>query len=280
MGQLIGCNSVCVPCSRAFQAGKPVHQTARQGKICRGMTGINRYTGVIMKLAIITGASAGIGFASAEKFLQQGFAVINVSRRDAALSSVINMNCDLSNLEEVEELCPKLLEQINAAETVCLVHNACRMAKDSALQCDSNDLQTTLAVNIVAPTVLNSRLLSFMPQGSSVIYIGSTLSEKAVANSYSYASSKHAVVGMMRASCQDLAGRGIHTACVCPGFTATEMLKTHLGNDPEVLLEVGGQNGFHRLIEPAEIADFIAWVHENPVVNGAVLHAHLGQLQN
>jgi 3-oxoacyl-[acyl-carrier protein] reductase len=70
-------------------------------------------------------------------------------------------------------------------------------------------------------------------QGSSVIFIGSTLSEKAVANRASYVTTKHAVVGLMRSYVQDLFGSGVHTAVVCPGFTDTPMLQTAMTSDPE-----------------------------------------------
>ena len=119
-----------------------------------------------------------------------------------------------------------------------------------------------------------------MPQRSSVLYIGSTLSEKAVPDSFSYVVSKHAQLGMMRATCQDLMGRGIHTALICPGFTDTEMLRTHLGSNPEVEQAIAGMNSFNRLIDPGEIAELIRWAHHNPVINGAVLHANLGQKEN
>ena len=72
----------------------------------------------------------------------------------------------------------------------------------------------------------------------SIIYIGSTLSEKGVANSCSYVTSKHAVVGLMRSTTQDLVGKGIHTACICPGFTDTEMLKNHVGGSKEILVKL------------------------------------------
>lgn len=119
-----------------------------------------------------------------------------------------------------------------------------------------------------------------MPHGSSLIYIGSTLSEKAVANSFSYVTSKHALVGMMRASCQDLKGKQIHTCCICPGFTDTEMLRTHVGDDSAVLEFIASLNTFNRMIEPKEIAEFIIWAHHNPVINGSVLHANLGQIES
>ena len=95
--------------------------------------------------------------------------------------------------------------------------------------------------------------------------------------SFSYVISKHAQLGMMRATCQDLMGSGIHTALVCPGFTDTEMLRTHIGTDPEVEQAVASLNSFNRLIDPLEIAELLLWCHQHPVINGAVLHANLGQ---
>ena len=127
---------------------------------------------------------------------------------------------------------------------------------------------------------LNQLLLPRLPSGSSVLYVGSTLSEKAVPNSFSYVVSKHAQLGIMRATCQDLMGSGVHTALICPGFTDTEMLRTHLGVDPDVGRMIAGMNSFNRLIEPGEIAELIRWAHHNPVINGAVLHANLGQRES
>ena len=80
---------------------------------------------------------------------------------------------------------------------------------------------------------------------------------------------------MMRALCQDLAGTGIHTACICPGFTDTEMLRAHVPTD--AIDAVAGMSAFDRLIEPAEIAATLLFAAEHPVVNGAVIHANLGQ---
>jgi NAD(P)-dependent dehydrogenase (short-subunit alcohol dehydrogenase family) len=154
------------------------------------------------------------------------------------------------------------------------------MRKDSADQCASEALRDVLETNLVAVNTLNQHLLTALPRSSSVLYIGSTLSEKAVAGSFSYVISKHALLGMMRASCQDLMNSGIHTALICPGFTNTEMLRTHLGNDSEVMQAIGAMNSFNRLIEPREIGELIHWAHLNPVINGAVLHANLGQKES
>lgn len=233
-----------------------------------------------MKTAIISGASVGIGRACAEAFLAEGFAVYNLSRRACPVPSVNNLSCDLSQPESIRQACEVLAGALGGCESVALVHNASQMLKDSAVDCDSDSLRQVLETNVVAINSLNQHLLPLLPRSSSIVYVGSTLSEKAVPNSFSYVLSKHAQLGMMRATCQDLMGSGIHTALVCPGFTDTEMLRTHLGTDPAVERIIASMNSFDRLIEPEEIAELIRWAHHNPVINGAVLHANLGQKES
>ncbi len=109
------------------------------------------------------------------------------------------------------------------------------MLKDRCDTTEDSALIEAISVNVLSINTLNRSLLTAMPQGSSVLYVGSTLSEKAVAGAFSYIVSKHAQLGMMRATCQDLMGRGIHTALICPGFTDTSMLRQHVGNDEGVL---------------------------------------------
>ena len=161
------------------------------------------------------------------------------------------------------------------AEQTALIHNASRLSSDTAVTTPSDALREIIELNVVAANTLNQYVIPTMGAGSSVLLIGSTLSEKAVPGSYSYVISKHAVIGMMRALCQDLAGTGVHTACICPGFTDTEMLRAHVPAD--ALATVTGMSTFDRLIEPTEIAETLLFAATQPVLNGAVIHANLGQ---
>ena len=233
-----------------------------------------------MKAAIITGASVGIGSVTASRFVDSGFTVFNLSRRACPVSGVENLGCDLSSDKAIADTCRQLQEKLGEAGEIALVHNASQMRKDSVRDCENEDLVAVLQTNVVAINSLNQHLLPLMGEGSSVLYVGSTLSEKAVSGSFSYVTSKHAQLGMMRATCQDLMGSGIHTAMICPGFTDTEMLRTHLGPDPSVTASIASMNSFNRLIEPGEIAELIHWAHHNPVINGSVLHANLGQKES
>ncbi len=231
-----------------------------------------------MKTLIITGASKGIGFQVAKMAAEKSYRVINISRSDATHASIENHNIDLAAPDAADKFA-LLVEELQIDGHITLVHNAAELKSDSAANTATADFRHTLELNVVAPHILNQILIPKMTQGSGIIYVGSTLSEKAVANTYSYVVSKHALIGMMRSTCQDLANTGIHTACVCPGFTDTEMLRAHVGEDAEIIESLSTLSTFGRLVTPEEIANTIVFAAENPVINGAVIHANLGQVE-
>jgi NAD(P)-dependent dehydrogenase (short-subunit alcohol dehydrogenase family) len=230
-----------------------------------------------MKLLVITGASTGIGLETVRRFAADGYTTVNLSRRRCPHPSVNHINCDLSAPRFLDNISGQLVPFLSQSERVVLVHNAAKLVNDSAVETPSNSLRDVLEVNVVAPNTLNYFVIPYMRPGSSILYVGSTLSEKAVRGSFSYVTSKHAVVGMMRATCQDLVGREIHTACICPGFTDTEMLREHV--PAEAMDAVRAMSAYGRLVAPDEIAELLHWAATRPVVNGSVIHANLGQIE-
>ena len=231
-----------------------------------------------MKCLLITGASTGIGLHTARRFASEGYSVVNLSRRRCPLDSVNHINCDLSSPGFLENIGPQLTPLLQQAEKIILIHNAARMNNDSAVETPSNLFRETLEVNLVAPNSLNYYAIPFMQNESAILYVGSTLAEKAVPGSYSYVVSKHAMIGMMRSTCQDLVGRNIHTACICPGYTDTEMLREHVSD--EAIETVQAASAYNRLIDPDEIAECLYWAANQPVINGSVIHANLGQIEH
>ncbi|MDZ7684697.1 MAG: SDR family oxidoreductase [Gammaproteobacteria bacterium] len=232
-----------------------------------------------MKTLVITGASKGIGLSTAVRFANAGYRVLNISRTEAPDARIENHAIDLSMSDCGEQLTELLAFVLDDGE-ICLVHNAARMVRDRAGETDPDALAEILAINVMRTESLEWPSHPKMAPGSSLIYIGSTLGEKAVAGTHSYVVSKHAIVGMMRATCQDLAGRGIHTACICPGFTDTETLRARIGEDESVLESFASNSAYGGLIEPEDIAATIDFAANNPVINGAVIHANLGQIEH
>jgi len=231
-----------------------------------------------LKTLVITGASKGIGLETARRFADAGYRVVNISRSPAPDDRIEHHAVDLA-LSDCDEQLEELMEFIIDPGEICLVHNAARLQNDTADTTGADTFREVMAINVTAAHILNQLVIPKMAAGSSIIYIGSTLAEKAVRGTYSYVVSKHAIVGMMRATCQDLAGRGIHTACICPGFTDTEMLRAHVGDDAATLTAIGESCTFGRLVTPGEIAATIDFAAHNPVINGAVIHANLGQVE-
>ncbi len=231
------------------------------------------------KVLVITGASSGIGKSTAGFFLNNGWKVINISRHPCEIETVENFKIDFSDPKWKDLEGENILGFLKNSEMICIVHNAALYAKDSVEDLDEIEFRKILEVNCVAPMMLNALLIPQMKAGSSILYIGSTLSEKAISGNASYVVSKHASVGMMRSTCQDLVDKAIHSACICPGFTETEMLKKHLKNDSAILNAIKERVGARRLIDPGEIASLVFYAANNPVINGSVLHANLGQIE-
>ncbi len=226
---------------------------------------------------MVTGASAGIGAAIAARFVADGARVFGLARRPCAVAGVQSVEVDLADPVAIDRVLRELLKAVSIPVEMHLVHNAAVMPRDSVAGFDVARVGRALQINLIAPMHLSSALISRMAPGSSILYIGSTLSEKAVPGRATYVMSKHGLVGLMRATVQDLFGRGIHSACICPGFTDTEMLRPLLDADPAFREGVLRMVSFGRLVEPEEIADLVAFAARSPALNGALLHANLGQ---
>jgi len=234
----------------------------------------------VKKTLLITGASKGIGRATAALFLEKGYRVVNLSRSTPDLSGITHIPVDLANPSAVPQHAGNILKTVKDSDVIVLIHNAAMMVKDTTETITPEVFQKVFQLNVISATQLNRLLLPEMKTGSSILYVASTLAEKAVTNTCSYVSSKHAQLGLMRSTCQDLFGRGIHTAAVCPGLTDTEMLRDHCNNDDKILASMAALSSFNRLVKPEEIAYTLFFCAQNPAINGSTIHANLGQREN
>jgi len=232
------------------------------------------------KVLVITGASKGIGKATASLFQEKGFRIINLSRSKPDLDNITHITADLSDASWIDQLGDEVLTAVGEPDELVLVHNAAMMNKDNSETVTPEVFQQVFQLNVIAASQLNQLLLPLMKTGSSILYVASTLAEKAVAGTCSYVTSKHAQLGLMRSTCQDLFGRGIHTAAICPGMTDTEMLREHAGNNADILADMASLSSYNRLVKPEEIAYTLFFCAQNPAINGTVLHANLGQREN
>lgn len=225
---------------------------------------------------IITGGSRGIGKETIQYFLKNNWHVINLSRTPANIKNVINLSVDLAMPQHLSTLEHHLSTHVEKPTKIALVHNAGFLKRDSVTDTLLDTIQQTFAVNIISPMLLNTMIIPYMAAGSSIIYIGSTLAEKAVPHNASYVTSKHAIKGLMKATCQDLADKAIQTCCINPGLVETEMLKQYMTQETIHSLiqqKIIGK----RLIAPEEIAKIIYFTATSTALNGATIDANLGE---
>lgn len=227
------------------------------------------------KTIVLTGGSRGIGEATLKLFTEEGWKGINISRTSCKIPGVKSFSIDLSIPENIEQNAKQLLEAVNEPSQLCLVHNAGYQTKDTVMDLSLDEIRHTMNVNVVSSSLLNKLLIPRMKPGSAILYLGSMLADRGVPGNASYTLSKHAVLGLMRSTCQDLVGKNITTCCICPGLVNTQLLKESMSDQlVQHLLDtyVIGK----RLIQPSEIAKVIFNCANSPVINGAIVPANLG----
>lgn len=224
---------------------------------------------------VITGGSRGIGEATIKQFTEHQWKVINISRNACLVPGVKNFSIDLSKPEHIERFATPLAESVADADCIVVVYNAGFQIKDTVLSMTLEGLIETLNINVISSSMLNKIFIPLMPPGSSIVYLGSMLAERGVPGNSSYIISKHAVLGLMRATCQDLNGKHISTCCICPGLVETQLLHNSMDGDMiKYLLDnyIIGK----RLIKPAEVAKVIYSCATSPAINGSIIPINFG----
>ena len=186
------------------------------------------------KVAIITGASRGIGKVIAEKIAQAGAKVVCVSRSQSDVDDVakrINNNgntaiafaCDISNTEKFQDLVKSVVEKFGSVDI--LINNA-GVTRDSLIMRMSED-DWNLVININLKGAFNGTKAvtrHMMKQRSGrIINISSVVGLTGNAGQANYAASKAGLIGLTKATAKELASRSITANCVAPGYIETEM---------------------------------------------------------
>lgn len=193
---------------------------------------------------LITGASSGIGLASARLLLAQGYRVIGISRRgqvdEFAQADFIGVELDLDDLEAVEAETKKLVQQY---QIDCLVHAAGRGLFGSIEQFSRAQIESLLRLNLTSAMLISRALLPAMRQRGRgrLVFIGSEAAHEPGRKGALYCASKFGLRGFCLSLREDCASDGIQVSLVNPGMVRSpffDELSFAPGTEPENAIEV------------------------------------------
>lgn len=211
-------------------------------------------------IALVTGSTRGIGKAIAKKLCNEGYIVIITGTKKETLNKtvaelensggdVFGIASDLLVSGAPQKLVDAVLAQYGKLDV--LINNAGTAHADSFIKINENDFDYVMGLNVKAPLFLTQAALPSLLKSPEkvIINISSVVGHKAYANQSLYASSKHALNGMMSALAKEYRSDGLRVYNIAPGGVATEMIRTAR---PDLKPET--------LIQPEEVADTVAFL--------------------
>jgi NADP-dependent 3-hydroxy acid dehydrogenase YdfG len=176
------------------------------------------------KICIITGASSGIGYACANKFLANGYTVINASRTNKKPIDNVNyefFKTDVSNEDDIKNLIEKTLEKYGKIDV--LINNAGFGKFANFVDSKTEDFDDMFAVNVRGLYLCCRYAVKSMieKQSGIIINISSIAGKNSVATGSIYSATKHAVIGLSTSLFQEVRKYNVRITTICPGSVDT-----------------------------------------------------------
>ena len=193
--------------------------------------------GLAGKSVIVTGASSGIGAATASALGAAGASLLLVGRDEGRLNAqvakvvaaggrAVAAIVDLEDSEAAASLVDRAVEEFGSLHGI--VHTASlfdpRPLESTSIEC----LDLQWKTNVVAPMMMTKRAVPHLAKGSSIVFVGSTTGLVGFPGCSAYTATKGAVASVTRALAVELAPKGIRVNIVVPGYVRTPMLQPHL----------------------------------------------------
>ncbi|WP_019626223.1 3-oxoacyl-ACP reductase FabG [Thioalkalivibrio sp. ALJT] len=240
------------------------------------------------RVALVTGASRGIGAAIAQRLAQQGLQVIGTATSEAGAERITEalkeyggrgIAMDVTDAESVAAGLKDIQDREGAIEV--LVNNAGITRDNLFMRMKDAEWDAIIDTNLSAAVRLTQRLLKGMMKlrRGRIILIGSVVGSSGNAGQTNYAAAKAGLAGFARSLAREVGSRNITVNTVAPGFIDTDMTR-ELGDDTKQALL--GQIPLGRLGAPEEIAATVGFLasEEAGYITGETLHVNGGMFMH
>lgn len=238
----------------------------------------------VNRVALVTGATRGIGKAIAHELATAGHKVIGTATSDAGAATIAEnlraaggtgIRLDVSDVDAVRESVAAIVSE-HGAPTI-LVNNAGITRDNLMMRMKDEEWGDVLNTNLNALFTVSKACLRGMTKArwGRIINISSVVGSMGNAGQANYAASKAGAEGMSRAMAKELGSRSVTVNCVAPGFIATDMTEV-LTEEQKALMM--GQIPLGRLGAPEEIAKVVAFLASDAggYITGETIHVNGG----
>lgn len=237
------------------------------------------------RVAMITGASSGIGAAAARLFAEEGASVVLMARREERLCALADditasggralaVPGDVASAADVERVVKAALKEFGRLD--CSFNNAGYATVGTALhETDSGVYDRTMDVNVRGVwNCMHHQIPAMLEQGGgTIVNTSSVAGLRASGAGAAYVAAKHAVIGLTRAAAAEYGEQGIRVNALVVGSTRTEMMEEVLQKAPELEERFAADAIQKRVAAPVEVAQAAAWLcsDRSSFVTGAAM---------
>lgn len=225
------------------------------------------------KIALVTGASFGIGRATAIAFAERGakVAVVDFIKDNETIELIrskggeaIFIKCDVSKEEEVKKMVEKVVATYGSIDYAC--NNAgVEGILASTHECTAENWEHTIGVNLKGVWLcMKYEIQQMLKQDAgAIVNMASIAGLVGFQGLPAYVASKHGIVGLTKTAALEYAKSGIRVNAVCPGVIKTAMVDRITGEVKEVEKQFEDMEPVGRMGQPEEVAEAVIWLCSN-----------------
>jgi 3-oxoacyl-[acyl-carrier protein] reductase len=212
-----------------------------------------------MKVAIITGATSGIGLTTARVLKREGWSLSLVGRKTEAIEEEFKedliIKADISDLQVAEDIVKRTVEKFGRLDA--LINNAGQTLDKPLLRITAEDLENHFRTNLFSAFLLSKSALRYFKDGGVIVNVSSVVG--IIGNSWqtAYSASKAGLIAFTKSLAKEMGSRGIRVVAVAPGFIETPMTE---GLPEQVKKKYLENIPLRRFGKPEEVAEVIAFL--------------------